>query len=935
MTGLKGDGETYTESEAKQIGLEGLTEGEDYTQTVSIQKNDDGSDSWVVKMVPVENKAVGEQTVIVKAACAHSNAALKFQGQTTHQLYCPDCQQWLGEMEGHDLQTTEMIVDHRKIVTETCSKNCGYNTSYDQGCAHDGEITYVSVGMQGHYQQCGICKESVSEIEYHDMIQGEETIIEGYLSRIDRCSKCPYTEIIQGSKAPDLSSAEVTGLKDEGAEYTEDEAKAIGLKGLTEGVDYVKTITTQKNDNGSESLVIVFKPGNERVIGEQVVTVKKKADHEHQLVWESGNEQNHWQRCTVEGCGFTTDSEAHAYALKLVTAANCTQDAVLLMECKCGRVDPNGRTAPAEGDPAEWFAHHSWSAEYESDFWDHWRTCTVCGVKEEKQTHALINVTVLVQNDCLTNGSIQADCSVCGRKGMGFSAGVESEVAQFPILEQYKALGHDFSGPLRYDRRTVTAEGQGNHAASCVRCGIRSDEQQPHAWVGLHTVSNGTCGDPNDPVIQEASCECGATLHLEKTREHMFVDDKSQDVQPTCLEPGKINGQRCTICGIFANYDFVPALGHDIQIVENIAASCLTEGFIHRQCTRCDLDETEVLPTLGGDGKHHFKPVASTQPTCTTDGTYNGEKCENCPEERAGETGYGIIPALGHKVSSSTAAHGKTRTAVGKDGRPIEIQIYVTTFSCKRCGASLGGETFTVATSIGKLSGQYRIEPGVVTITDMENGIHVNGNMAKDGGVYFNDLVQQAYEGVIKDAGTKYTYKKVESKSFIIEFTDEFLDELEDGEYELVVINGDEYWPMMITVRDHRFKALRDVDIPDMPELTEEEFDALLKDLSADGEIIRRFFLNQPVIKPENDGAPNENGDIVVVRNDGDYVFESLVNGDYTLEQDKDYTVDDDTVTIKAEYLNGVADGSEIVFHYADFGMEGAPLPHEPKLLVK
>ena len=1002
----KSAGSEFTESEARQIGLEGLTSGEDFTTQVSSKKNDDGTESWVVELKPVQGKSRGEQVVTVKKPCLHVDFTYISDGFSGHHMHCNICGTDF-EIEDHDWGVDKEVDQGNEIdIYKVCgAAGCGFEwpdrtvkkldratvtglkgsgavyneseanqvglegltagvdytkTVQDGGdqyivimepiegktvgsrqvelnkCKHETTVC-INDGDDGHHYECAVCGQDMSEGQI--LAHAVETVDEDagtHIFRMEKCTVCPWTkEIGQMWK---LDQLPVTGLKGAGEIYTEEEAKSIGLEGLTEGVEYTRTVTSKVDNDGGESWVVKLGPVEGKSVQEVEVTVRKSAQHEHLLAWVTDNEQNHWQVCTVEGCRYSTDPEAHAYAAKLVTAASCTQDAAIQMECKCGRVDPNGRTAPQEGDPAEWFAHHTWSAEYESDFWEHWRTCTVCHVAEDKQPHALTNVNVLVKNECITNGSITADCSVCGKKDMSFSSGIDADVDKFPMLEQYKALGHDFSGPVTWftGPRVCTEEGQGTHAPTCVRCNAHDDANQTaHAWAGLHTVQNGSCDNPNDPVIQEAECECGATLHIEKQREHVWVDDKSQDVQATCLEPGKINGQRCMICGTFGNYDFVPALGHDIQIPDQLAATCEKEGYIHRVCSRGDLDETEILKTLSPDGHHHFEPLASQAPTCTTEGKYSGEKCKYCPATQAGETGYGIVPALGHKVVSRTASHGKTRTAVGKDGRPIEMQVYVTTFSCSRCGASLGGETFTVATSIGKLSGQYRIEPGVVTITDMENGIHVKGNMSNDGGVYFNGVVQEAYEDVVKDAGKKYTYKKVETKSFIIEFTDEFLSELEDGEYEMVVINGSEYWPMMVTVRDHKFKALRDVDIPDMPELTEEEFDALLKELSADGEIIRRFFLNQPVIMPENDGAPNENGDIVVVKSDGDYVFESLVNGDYTLEADKDYTIEEDTVTIKADYLSGVPSESEIVFHYAEFGMEGAPLPHEPKLPIQ
>lgn len=865
------------------------------------------------------------------SSCVHPNPQWLSMGQASHVWYCPDCQKF-GMQSNHILTTTEAIEGHYRVITDSCSL-CNFNERREY-CLHDGGTTMVNDGLLGHHEECNICHENIYGVSLaHETEQGKAFFrTPADYGCYEACTKCSYSAWVTLPLPKDLNKAEVGEIPDQeftGKPLTPDESVTLDGEKLVKGKDY--TVEYEKND-GPGTGVLVIKPLDGVSIGERRKEFKITCAHPNGLLkYESKSDSAHSVYCT--NCKTDLGLEDHAYTQITVTKeATCTENAVLERKCVCGKVDTEN-TAPKEGENADWFAHHIWGDTYESDFWQHWTFCTRCSAPSEKQAHELTNVKVLVKNDCIQNGSIEADCSVCGRKGLVFSAGIESEAAMFPVLQQYKALGHDFSGPLKYNKSSCTSEGEGNHAPSCIRCGIRDSENAaPHTWGGWDYVSQGSCKEPKEDVVRTATCECGAKLTLTYPREHVWVDDKSQDVQATCTESGKINGQRCTICGIFGNYDFVPALGHNIEVIDKLDATCLTEGYKHIKCSNpgCDIDETEIIPTLGGDGKHHFKPVASQEPTCTTDGQYNGEKCENCPAEQAGETGYGIIPALGHKVVSSTASHGKTRTAVGKDGRPIEMQVYVTTFSCKRCGASLGGETFTVATSVGKLGGQYLIESGNVTITDMENGIHIDGNMKNDGGVRFNDEVQKGFEEVIKTAGTKYTYKKVETKSFVIEFTDEFLAEIEDGEYKLEVINGDEYWPMMVTVKDHKFKALRDVDAPDMPELTEDEFNALLAELGADGGIVSRFMLVQPGIE----AAASENGDIVVTKKDGDYDFGAIVCGEYTLVADQDYTLDGDTITLKAEYLNGLTGEQEITFQYAPFDMEGAPAPHNPKLTV-
>ena len=578
---------------------------------------------------------------------------------------------------------------------------------------------------------------------------------------------------------------------------------------------------------------------------------------------------------------------------------------------------------------------HRWSEWAFSSTTKHFRACADCHANQSADHGPWTNISVSKPKTCVENAHVTATCSVCQyERGELYT----DQLSTLDNGSDYIAEGHDFEhGTWQIlGGATVTDPSKGQHCKVCPICGAWDvSHELPHNWGAKTVVQAGECENSALPRIEEATCaDCGAKLKVTTQLHHNEVRYPEGDIAPTCTEFGK-EAYQCTNCHRIVG-DAIQPLGHDMQIVEKVDATCLTEGYIKRKCSRCDLETEEILKTLGGDGKHHFVPVYSQQPTCTQEGRVSGEKCENCPAEQAGETGYGTIPALGHLVTTTTVYHGKTRHTVGKDGRPIEIDVCTTVFSCTRCNKRLGGETFTIAKSIGKLGGQYLIEPGKnYKITDMENGIHINGNMSSDGGVYFNGVVQEALEEVIDTAKSKYTYKKTEANSFIIEFTDEFLNGTEDGEYEVIVINGSEYWPMVVTVKDHRFKDVRGMETPDMPELTEEEYDALISQLEAEGEIIHRFILNQPSIEMDNGGAPNADGNIVVTKNDGDYDFEALVNGEYTLQPDQDYTLDGDTVTIKAEYLNGLDAESQIIFHYAEFPMDGAPLPHAPKLTVR
>ena len=547
----------------------------------------------------------------------------------------------------------------------------------------------------------------------------------------------------------------------------------------------------------------------------------------------------------------TQPAHVHEYKPEVVTAATCTADAVIQMKCSCGEVDPNGRTAPAAGDPAEWFAHHTWGTDYQSDVFYHWTSCTVCGVTSEKVSHNCSITSVVQEPTCTDGGSVNAVCDTCKRT-MLLQANLTTDLEMCPGLAAYKALGHDFTGPVTWfgGPKVCSSEGQGTHAATCTRCGIHDDNTSPHSWTGMHTVSNGSCNDPNDPVIIEANCsECEATLHIEKPREHVPVLDNSQDVEPTCTEPGKRNGHRCTICGTFYDFEFVEPLGHDWVEDDRKDATCENEGYVHFTCSRCKEEKTEILPCRTEDRKHHWTLNIVNAASCLGMGSYDGDICTVCGAKTHDFHGEGYIDELGHKVTSVTTKIGRVRNKVSASGTPMEITCYRIDYVCGRCKARLGTEYYTVAVATASVigHGSFQIEPGKdVNITDMKNGIHVNGNMADDGGVYFNGSVMDGLSEVVEQGGKKYEYRKVPANSFIIEFSDWFLNSQKDGEYTLEIINGNEYWPMVIVIENHKIVDIKPIEEPELPELSDEQYEAWLKEAEDAGVEVKELGLGCP-----------------------------------------------------------------------------------------
>ncbi len=455
--------------------------------------------------------------------------------------------------------------------------------------------------------------------------------------------------------------------------------------------------------------------------------------------------------------------------------------------------------------------------------------------KEDSECEHDWEVEVLIKATCTRGATVNIKCKICGEKAEYVNFNITEDQEKYPDLAKtYGAPGHDYTGPIKYFiRSTVKSEDEGQHGPTCTRCGLVDDKNlQPHSFT-LHTVQNGVCGDPDQPVIIEGECACGAKLHAESSREHLWVADNSKDIQPTCTEPGKINGERCMFCGTFGNYDFVEALGHDKIVDKHVDATCLADGYEDSHCSRCSATWHEDYACLSPTRNHVFEPVPGLQATCEDIGTYGTEKCKYCSATQDGKD-YGIIPALGHKkhtVGISTV--GRTRDKVDPNGKNMEITAYVAIYDCERCGKLLGCSYYTVAKQIGRFP-MYKIVPGKnVEITDMKNGVHVKDNMSDDGGVYFNGEIRKSLKDAVENDDIQ-EYKKYETHSYVVEFTDAFLVKQADGWYDLTIVNGDVLTPMMVKVQDHKFVDLAELNVinyDDETYLSGAEFDALLKRL--------------------------------------------------------------------------------------------------------
>ena len=318
-------------------------------------------------------------------------------------------------------------------------------------------------------------------------------------------------------------------------------------------------------------------------------------------------------------------------------------------------------------------------------------------------------------------------------------------VEMYPALKAYQALGHDYSGPLKpvNGGKKVTGRSEGNHAASCIRCGSADySNKTPHSWAE-YTISNGTCEDETDPVIIGGTCECGATLELKYTRHHSFVKDESKDILPTCTEPGKQHGERCRYCGIFGNYDLTEPLGHDWWEDESLRKepTCLEDGEKHEYCFRCD--ETRVTPikSKNTNKQHVFVVHVIKEAKCGETGWWE-KRCKYC--DTTWDEGV-VFEKLDHDNVTTTVEKelDLRRLDNGTIVRPV---INTTTVTCQRCGKT----RVVVHTVYKAIKGTgFKIVPGKDPgITDLTDGFHPSGQFSKDP-VFFESEIKRELKKII------------------------------------------------------------------------------------------------------------------------------------------------------------------------------------------
>ncbi len=213
-------------------------------------------------------------------------------------------------------------------------------------------------------------------------------------------------------------------------------------------------------------------------------------------------------------------------------------------------------------------------------------------------------------------------------------------------------------------------------------CGATKVDEVPgtalgHIWIG-HEYVEPTC------------TESGMMAYIQCDRCQEYKNKPAGDLEipalghdwvaydylaPTCTEDGHMAYIVCARCGEYKSkpagdqgsdlpWYVIPALGHDMQIVDSARTTCEQFGYTHYDCVRCEhfyedgaiADEEYICGYQPAFGHNWIPKPGAVEPTCTEPGQTAGEYCTLC---RTLKTEPTEIPALGHHNAAGDELTGK------------------------------------------------------------------------------------------------------------------------------------------------------------------------------------------------------------------------------------------------------------------------------------
>ena len=248
------------------------------------------------------------------------------------------------------------------------------------------------------------------------------------------------------------------------------------------------------------------------------------------------------------------------------------------------------------------------------------RTCTVCGIYEEKTENPPgghnFKWFTEKENTCTEDGYDEYRCAHCGLVSRGIVT---------------KAHGHLFEHDIEIKQATCTEYGIVGDV--CVYCEATRNEAATaalgHNYDNKHykVTKEPDCAETGTADVICTTCGEAAVMIL-PTIEHTLTDGWTEVKAAGCTEDGEMSGV-CRYCGPVSKT--VPATGHNLTTWVNVKpATCAEPGILQGACSICgDTSATKEIPLKNHD--FDTSVLYWTSGILCQENGVGHYKCKNCP----------------------------------------------------------------------------------------------------------------------------------------------------------------------------------------------------------------------------------------------------------------------------------------------------------------